>query len=409
MDFFLEIWQTISKNRSRSLLTAFGVFWGMLMLIVLQGGGNALTQSFMSDSKDVSSNSGHMWAQPTSVPYAGFQTGRRWEIEYADIEVIREKVSSLAAISPGLSAGTLTVSNGAHHQNYSVEGITPDVRLTEAITVQYGRDISAIDLQEQRKVCVIGSQVRKVIFPDNENPVGRYILCGSMYLQVVGVLKEVTSEWTKSVNEQVQMPLTTLQRMQHKGNGIDYMTIVSKPDVPAAQTIEQVAAVLKQRHQISPEDKKAVGSFDMSSIFKIVNAIAMGIYALIWIIGLGTLISGAVGVSNIMLVTVRERTKEIGVRRAIGASPWLIARQIMAESIVLTSMAGVIGIMAGVGILAVAEKVLVLKQVEIQNIQVSFTIAIVCLIIIIMVGALAGLMPALRALKVKPIEALNEE
>lgn len=409
MDFFLEIWQTITKNRSRSILTAFGVFWGMLMLLVLLGGGNALTQSFMSDTKGISANSAHMWSQPTSVPYAGFQTGRQWEIAYSDIEIIRERVNSIEAIAPCLTAGSLTISNGAHHQSYSVEGITPDVRLSQAVTLEHGRDISAIDLLEQRKVCVIGSQVRKVIFPDDDNPVGCYILCGSMYMQVVGVLKEASSEWSKSVNEQVHIPLTTLQRMNRKGDDIDYLVVVSKPDVPAAQTIEQVAAVLKQLHQISPEDKKAVGSFDMSSVFKMINAVSMGIYALIWLIGLGTLISGAVGVSNIMLVTVRERTKEIGVRRAIGASPWLIARQIMAESVVLTSMAGVLGIMAGVGILAVTERVLVQMDVKIQNIQVSFSIAVVCLLVIVLVGALAGLMPALRALKVKPIEALNEE
>lgn len=409
MDFFLEIWQTISKNRSRSILTAFGVFWGMLMLLVLLGGGNALTQSFMGNTEGISANSGHMWAQPTSVPYAGFQTGRRWEIEYADIEVIRDKVSSVEAIAPCLTAGSLTISNGSHHESYSVEGITPDLRLSEAVSLEAGRDISNIDLMERRKVCVIGSQVRKVIFPDDDNPVGKYILCGSMYMQVVGVLQEATAEWSKSVNEQVQVPLTTLQRMHRKGNSIDYMTVVSKHDVPAAQTIEQVTAVLKQLHQISPEDKKAVGSFDMSSVFKMINAIATGIYALIWLIGLGTLISGAVGVSNIMLVTVRERTKEIGVRRAIGASPWLIARQILTESIVLTAMAGIIGIMAGVGILAITEKVLVMMDTKVQNIQVSFTIAVVCLLVIVIVGALAGLMPALRALKVKPIEALNEE
>ena len=409
MDFFLEIWQTISKNRSRSFLTAFGVFWGMLMLIVLLGGGNALTHMFMKETSGISSNAGVMWSQPTSMPYAGFQTGRSWDIRNDDIEAIREKVSSVVAIAPCISGGDMTVSHGALHHSYSVEGITPDKRLAENVKIELGRDISEMDLMENRKVCVIGSQVRKVIFPNDENPIGQYILCGAMYVQVVGVLQEATSEATKSSNEQVHMPLTTLQRMLQKGDEIHYMNIVSRTDVPAEQTLEQVAEVLKQRHQIAPDDKKAVGYFDMSSIFKVLNIITMGIYALIWLIGLGTLISGAVGVSNIMLVTVRERTKEIGVRRAIGASPWLIARQILAESVTLTAIAGVLGIMTGVGILAIAEQVMDVLEIELNSLQVSFSFAILCLIIIILVGALAGLMPAIRALKIKPIEALNEE
>ena len=409
MDFFLEIWQTISKNRSRSFLTAFGVFWGMLMLIVLLGGGNVLTHMFMKETDGISSNAGIMWSQPTSMPYAGFQIGRSWDIRNEDIEAIREKVNSVEAIAPCITGGTMTVSHGALHHDYSVEGITPDLRLAENIKVELGRDISEMDLMENRKVCVIGSQVRKVIFPNDENPIGQYILCGSMYVQVVGVLKEATSDATSSANEQVHMPLTTLQRMLQKGDEIHYMHIVSRHDVPAEQTLEQVATVLKQRHQIAPDDKKAVGYFDMSSIFKVLNIITMGIYALIWLIGLGTLISGAVGVSNIMLVTVRERTKEIGVRRAIGASPWLIARQILAESVTLTAMAGVMGIMTGVIVLDIAERVLAQMEIEVGNIQVSLNIAIISLVVIILVGALAGLMPALRALKIKPIEALNEE
>ena len=175
------------------------------------------------------------------------------------------------------------------------------------------------------------------------------------------------------------------------------------------QTLEEIAAILRQLHTISPEDKKAVGYRDFSKIFQMLNAVTSGIFALVWIIGLGTLVSGAVGVSNIMLVTVRERTKEIGIRRAIGASPWLIARQIVAESVVLTAVAGVTGIMIGVGLLAVIEKVLVAMDSPVTSLQVSFSLAVVCLVIIIIVGALAGLMPALRALTIQPIEALNEE
>ena len=409
MDFFLEIWQTINKNRSRSFLTAFGVFWGILMLMVLMGGGNGLKQFLSSMTGGLSANAGIVGANPTSIPYAGFQTGRTWTLSYSDVNVIKQKANTLEAVVPLIDGGSVIVSHGPSHQSYSIMGITPTFRKAQTCTVVQGRDISELDLRESRKVCVIGSQVKKVIFPNGENPVGQYILCGSMYMQVIGVLKEEEGGWQSQVNEQVHMPLTTLQKMQHKGENIDIIAIVSKSDVPVEQALEEVAVILRELHNISPEDKKAVGTRDFSFLFTITSMLTTGVFALIWLIGLGTLISGAVGVSNIMLVTVRERTKEIGVRRAIGASPWLIARQILAESVTLTAIAGVIGIMNGVIVLDIAERVMAKMQIEVGNIQVSLNIAIVSLVVIMLVGALAGLMPAIRALKIKPIEALNEE
>lgn len=409
MDFFYEIWQTLTRNRTRSFLTAFGVFWGMQMLIILMGGGNAIRSFFEKQTGGLDANSGDIWSQQTSMPYAGFQSGRSWEINYSDIEVIRQRVPNVAAISPVIWAGQRTISRGTFHKEYSVQGFEPDMRKVMNLTIAQGRDMNQIDLAEQRKVCVIGSRVRETIFPDIANPVGEYILCGSMYLKVIGVLKEVSGDgWQTQANEQVQMPLTTLQKARNMGQRVHELAVLSKEDVPIGQTIEEVAAVLKQIHSISPDDQKAVGSWDMTFLFNMINGMTTGIFALVWLIGLGTLISGAVGVSNIMLVTVRERTREIGVRRALGASPFIIARQIIAESITLTLIAGLAGIIAGVGILAGAEAVLQHMGKDF-NIQLSFSTAVFCLITILIVGALAGLMPALRALNIKPIEALNEE
>lgn len=409
MDFFYEIWQTLTRNRTRSFLTAFGVFWGMQMLIILMGGGNAIQSFFERQTGGLSANSGDIWSQQTSLPYAGFQSGRTWEINYSDIDVIRQRVPNVAAISPVVWAGSKTVSHGTFHKDYNVQGFSPDMRRVMRVTVIQGRDMNSIDLAEQRKVCVIGARVRETIFPDMANPVGEYIVCGSMYLKVIGVLKEVAGDgWQSQANEQVQVPLTTLQKSLHMGQTVHELAILSRDNVPIGQTIEEVAAVLKQIHSISPDDQKAVGNWDMTFIFNMINGMTTGIFALVWLIGLGTLISGAVGVSNIMLVTVRERTREIGVRRALGASPFIIARQIIAESITLTLIAGLAGIVAGVGILAGAEAILQHMQQDF-NIQLSFSTAVLCLITILLVGALAGLMPALRALNIKPIEALNEE
>ena len=275
----------------------------------------------------------------------------------------------------------------------------------------YGRFINDIDIQEKRKVCVIGNEIYKVLFPEGGNPVGERLMCGNIPYTVIGV----RSKNTNSVyiggdpDKMLLAPLTTIQQICNLGDKVHILMAMAKQDVPASQMDNDIKTVLKERHQIAPDDDKAIWGFNAEEELKALSYLRIGLSALIWLIGLGTLISGAVGVSNIMLVTVRERTKEIGIRRAIGASPWVIARQIIAESTVLTSMAGIVGIMAGVGILSVADTILASSDTFLKNPQVSFSAAVSSLVIIVVIGILAGLLPAIRALKIKPIEALNEE
>ena len=411
MDFIREIWTTLTSNRSRSLLTAFGVFWGMLMLMVLIGLGNALTTGIYSNVDGFAMNSCLLSSGTTSKPYKGFQRGRSWNMVMGDLEAIEQTVDGLECLSPQVFQGNTTVSYGDKHESYRLSGVTQDYPRVMRCDLLYGRFINEIDMQEKRKVCVIGNEVYKVLFGGMGDPVGERVMCGSIQYTIIGVRKANENNIYIGGNPDRMLlaPLTTIQQVCNFGDVIHIMMAVARQDVSATEFEKQIKDVLKERHQIAPDDDKAIWGFNAAEELKSLGYLRIGLSALIWLIGLGTLISGAVGVSNIMLVTVKERTKEIGIRRAIGASPWVIARQIIAESTVLTAISGVVGIMAGVGILSVVEKIMAQSDNFLKNPQVSFGAAVSCLVIIVVIGVLAGLLPAMRALKIKPIEALSEE
>lgn len=411
MDFLREIWQTISKNKSRSLLTAFGVFWGMLMLVVLIGLGNGLVAGIYSNVDGFALNSCIISSATTSKPYKGFQSGREWHIQTDDLETILQQVDGIEALSPQVFTSSNTVSRGEKHENYQLVGVTPDYTRIMRTDMLYGRFLNEIDMQEKRKVCVIGSDVYSVLFPEGDNPVGERLMCNNVQYTVVGVRTKNTNHVYIGSNpdKSLQAPLTTVQQVYNFGTELHILLAVAKQDVAVKQIEDGINRVLRERHNIAPDDTKATWGFNAEEEMKAMTYLRIGLMALIWLVGFGTLISGVVGVSNIMLVTVRERTKEIGIRRAIGASPWIIARQIIAESTVLTSVAGVVGIMAGVAIMALIEPMMAQSDSFMQAPQIQFQTAVGCLIIIVFIGILAGLIPALRALKIKPIEALSEE
>lgn len=411
MDFLSEIWQTITKNRSRSLLTAFGVFWGMLMLIVLIGMGNALKGGIYANVNGFAMNSCTMGTAKTGKPYKGFQRGREWNILLSDLDILRERVEGIEGLSPMVYTGTKTVSIGENHGDFQLVGITAEYPKVMVSPLLYGRFINEIDMRDKRKVCVIGIEVYRKLFPLGGNPIGQRILCGSIQLTVIGVRKQNENNIYigGDPDQMVQAPVTTIQKAYNFGESVHILMAVAKTGYPVSVMEKEIKDELKKLHNVAPDDDKAMWGFNAEEEMKAFAYLGIGINALIWIIGLGTLISGAVGVSNIMLVTVRERTKEIGIRRAIGASPWVIMRQIIAESVVLTSLAGLAGIMAGVGAVLLTARVLEHADTFLKEPNVSFGVAITCLVIIIVIGILAGLLPALRALKIKPVEALGEE
>jgi len=413
LDRWQEIWFTITHNKSRSFLTAFGVFWGMFMLVVMVGAGVALQRGMSSEIEGFATNSYFVWSEQTSEPYKGFKKGRTWTMENEDISLLINKVPEIQYLAPVLfgSGGTNNVTRNDKAGSYGVKGNYPSYNQIDECKMIYGRYINDIDIAEKRKVCVIGERVYEVLFPNGENPIGKSIQVNGIYFQVVGVGRHTSSVINIGgrTEETVVLPFSTMQQAFNQGKTVHFMAVTAKPGIKVKVIEDKIRKVLSEKHNISPDDKKAVGGFNIEDIFTMFLYLGLGIAFLIWFVGLGTLFAGAVGVSNIMLVTVRERTKEIGIRRALGATPRNIITQILSESIILTLIAGIAGLMVGVGLLAIVGILLSQGDQFFKDPQISFSVAIASFFILLVIGTLAGFVPANRAMNIKPIEAIREE
>ena len=413
IDRWQEIWITITHNKSRSALTAFGVFWGMLMLVLMVGAGNALSEGISSQIEGFATNSAFFSANRTTIAYKGFGKGRSWDMVNNDIPIIEERVKELQYVSPVLFAGGGSDNNVVRAErsgSYLVKGCYPEYDLIEKSKLLYGRYVNEIDIAEKRKVCVIGERIYEVLFPEGEDPTGSQIRVNGIYFQVIGVARSTSGVSIGGQTEEtVVLPFSTMQHAFNQGNIIHFLAATAKPGVAVKVIQDQIENILKQQHQISPDDKDALFSMNIEEQFKMFNNLGIGIAALIWIVGLGTLLAGAIGVSNIMLVTVRERTKEIGIRRALGATPRNIISQVLSESIVLTMLAGIMGIIVGVGLLSAVGIALSQGDQFFKDPQISFTMAITSLVILVIIGTMAGYAPAQRAMMIKPVEAIGEE
>ena len=412
LDRWQEIWLTITHNKSRSVLTAFGVFWGMFMLVVMVGAGVALQRGMSSQIEGFATNSCFVWSEQTSEPYKGFKKGRGWNMENEDIALLKNKIPEIQHLAPVLfgGGGTNNVTRNDKAGSYGVKGNYPAYNLIDESKMIMGRYINDIDIVEKRKVCVIGERVYEVLFPKDENPIGKNIQVNGIYFQVVGVARHTSNiNIGGNAEESVVLPFSTMQQAFNQGNIVHFMAITAQPGIKVKVIEDKIHTVLKAEHDISPDDKKAVGGFNIEDQFNMFLYLGIGIAALIWVVGLGTLLAGAIGVSNIMLVTVRERTKEIGIRRALGATPRNIISQILSESIVLTLIAGVTGLMFGVGLLSLVGIALSQGDQFFKDPQISFSVAIGALVILLVIGTFAGFIPANRAMSIKPIEAIREE
>jgi putative ABC transport system permease protein len=412
LDRFQEIWITITHNKSRSVLTAFGVFWGMFMLVVMVGAGVALERGMSSQIEGFATNSCFVWSNRTTEPYKGFRKGRQWNMENKDLMLLQHKVNEIQYIAPVIFGGNSTnnVNRNDKSGSFNIKGNYPSYNLIDNQKMIYGRYINDFDIASKRKVCVLGERVYEVLFPHGEDPIGKNIRVNGIYFQVVGVTRS-----TSNINiggdskETVVLPFSTMQQAFNLGNVIHFLAITAKPGVKVSVVEEKVRTLLREAHDISPDDKVAVGGMNIEDQFTMFLYLGIGIGALIWIVGLGTLFAGAVGVSNIMLVTVRERTREIGIRRALGATPDNIVGQILTESIVLTLLAGMAGLMFGVGLLSLVGKVLENSDGFFKDPQISFGVGVGALVVLLVIGTLAGFIPANRAMKIKAIEAIREE
>ena len=415
-DRWIEIWVTITRNKTRSLLTCFGVFWGILMLIVLLGSGTGLKNSILGTVKGFATNSIFIFSDRTSEPYQGFNKGRFWNMRNRDLETIQHEVKGVDAISPLMMGGRSdkNIVYGSVSGTYNVKGVNADYFRIESQELHFGRLLNDIDLREKRKVCLIGSRVCEELFK-NEDPCGKYVRVNGLYYQVVGVVKQIASgiNLNGRAEESVFLPSSTMQQTLNQGDIIHLLCISAIPGHPIQQLIDDVTDILKRQNKISPTDPQAVTIINLAAQFNLIVSLFTGIDFLVWLVGLGTLLSGIIGISNIMMVTVKERTREIGVRRAIGAKPWNIISQVMSESLILTAMAGLMGLSLGVFLLDLVDKILSAQppdsEIALRNPGVDIGTAVVATIVLLVCGLLAGLIPAWRAMKIKAIDAIREE
>ena len=404
-----EILLTITRNKTRSLLTAFGVFWGIFMLVTLIGGGKGMQEELMQTFEGFATNSGFIVADRTGEPYKGFRKGRRWDLEASDVDLVRQ-AEGVAIATPSFALWGNSASYGGQKYECSVKGLYPEYEYIEHQDMAYGRFINEVDIREARKVCVIGKRVYESLFKPGEDPCGKYVQVDSVYYRVVGMCaSEGNVNIQGQASEAVTLPYTTMQQMYNLGNRVDVLCFTLKPGYKVKDVKPEVERRIKEAHYIAPDDKQAVMILDLEAMFSMMDNLMAGVNILAWMVGLGTLLAGAIGVSNIMMVTVRERTVEIGIRRAIGARAKDILQQILSESIVLTTLAGMAGISFAVFILQVLEAAANPPGIVETHYQVSFGTAIGTCLLLIILGILAGLAPAYRAMAIKPIEAIRDE
>ena len=412
MDFdsFSEILNVLTRNKSRTFLTGFGVFWGVFMLVELVGGGDGLKEILNNNLAGFATNSAVVWAQPTTKPYHGFRKGRQWTLNYDDIKRLRAHVPELDVITPTISRWGANATHDDRSASGIIKGVLPEMQKVSEPKMMYGRYINQMDISQGRKVCVIGKQVYKSLFPKGGDPCGDVIRIDSVYFSVVGVNY---SDGNMNVNgndqQAVFLPLSLVQQIYNRGHNVDIICVTGKPGVVMSDITDKIRHVIAKAHDVAPDDEKGVMVFNTEMMFSMVDNMFRGINMLIWLVGIGTLLAGAIGVSNIMMVTVRERTVEIGIRRAIGATPRNILSQIIQESILLTSIAGMSGILFVVLVLQGLEMANTTDGVAAAHFQISFWTAIGAVVLLSVLGVLAGLAPALRAMSIKPVDAMRDE
>ena len=417
LDHWREIYGALTSNKLRTFLTAFGVFWGIFLLMIMLGSGNGLENGVTRDFGDSATNSFFLWTRTTTKPYRGFPVGRRIQLSNEDTLAIREQIPEAEIICPrnqlgGFRSGNSVV-RGDQAGSFNVMGDYPEIRATESIRNSRGRFLNHIDIEEKRKVAVIGSRIVEALFESDEDPIGDHLRINGVYFKVVGSFRSTASgDGGDRDNQTIYIPFSTFQRAFNFGDRVGWYAITSREGVPASAVEEKTLALLVRRHRVAPDDKRAFGHFNLEEEYNQIQGLFGGIRLLIWIVGIGTLAAGVIGVSNIMLVIVRERTHEIGIRRAIGATPLWVMGQILLEAILLTASAGYVGLIGGVALVDFIASMLSTSGANMEmfaNPNVSLDSAMKALLILIVSGALAGLIPAQRAVRVSPVAALRAD
>ena len=417
-DRWQEVIMVLGRNKLRTFMTAFGVFWGIFMLVIMLGSAKGLENGTIASFGGSVTNSVFVWTQSTSMPYKGFKRGRSFNLRTSDIPAIRESVPSVEAIAPrcqsGGHRGANNITHGVKVGAFGIKGDVPEYLEINPVDIVEGRFINENDLEDKRKVCVIGREVQRWLYDEDEEVLGTYIKAQGVNFKVVGIFESQSENARRAEEEEksISIPITTFQQAFNYGDIIGWLSFTSAPEVSAAFTEDQVKAVLRERHKIHPDDERAFGSFNKAERFKNFITMNSGIKMLSFIVGVLTLLAGAIGVSNIMVVTVKERTKEFGIRRAVGATPMSIISQVIMEAVVLTLLAGIFGVIAGVWLLEAINSAMNSFASDggfFRNPGVDLGVVLTSLMILIFAGLFAGLIPARRAVEVKPVEALRYE
>jgi putative ABC transport system permease protein len=414
-DLWREILISVSQQKMRSLMTMFGVFWGIFMLILLVGCGFGFGNGIIGQLTSLESNTVFLFPANTTEPYQGYDRDRSWMFKSDDIRLLKGKLAGrVDELMPVNSDDTVEVKNNSVSSTNGLIGITPDYMKVVPQRVIEGRYINQIDVEQHRKVCLLGSQLAKVLFGD-ESPLMKRVTVAGVIHTVVGVIKRTNDNIALGGNptEAVILPITTEQDVMNRHDEYNFLSITNFPKYPIEDDEGAIVSTIKERHHIAPTDDNALDVFSLKAALSSFLGLELGLNILIWIIGIGTLAAGLIGIANIMIVTIKERTQEIGVRRALGAMPSKIIQQIMMESLTLTLTAGIAGIVAGVWCLYALDIFMSgddgSSMTLIKDPMISILPTISALVILVIGGLLAGYYPTRRALKVKAIEALREE
>lgn len=406
-----EVLRTLANNKSRSLLTAFGIFWGIFMLVLLLGGGKGLEALMMSNFSTFTKSSGVIISQTTTMPYKGFNKGRQWNLNLDDVERLRHSVREIKDICPLDTRHGINITAGKRsYTQGSIKGVEKGYERIEIPNIKYGRYINENDVRLRRKVCVIGHRVYKELFPERGDPCGKFVKADGVYYEIVGVDNwRVDNGIGAPASRSLQIPNSLMRELYNLGNKTIAIAFTAKKGETIASLEDKITTIIKNAHSINPDDSEAIVFFNVEILFQVFENLFRGINILVWMIGTGTLLSGAIGVSNIMLVAIRERTSEIGIRRAIGARPRDILSQILCESFIITILAGLSGIVLAVLVLAAAEPIIQNAAQSEASFQVSFGTATGAAVVLTVLGVLAGIAPAMRALAIKPVDAMRDE
>lgn len=406
-DTWQEVWDSLSKNKLRSVLTMVGVWWGILLLIGLLGSAKGIENSFNRLFGNFATNSVFIWGQSTSKPFKGFQEGKAVRLSLSDAKRVEENIEGIEFVVPR-NQNQGFVSRKTLSGNYSVAGDYPLLDVVQKKKLLNGRFVNQNDINENKKSAVISEDIYKQLFEKDVKPIGEYIEINGINFTVIGVFEE--SNVNMGPSSDIHIPFSTFQQIYNQGDQIGWMMITGKPEFDIKQIEADAKLLLKNLNKIHPNDKRAFGSFNLGDAFGRMTGFLTGMQFLTWFVGIATLIAGVFAIGGILLITVKERTKEIGVRRALGATPFEVKRQIVVEAVFITIIAGVAGIISGGWILIAIDKLAGQgDDATFVNASVTISVVFIALVILVALGTLIGLIPAFKATSIKPIEALREE